>query len=820
MDNLKNITLEISLKPFKQTDDKSIEAVCRKAFSQWSKLLDHANMVSILLWISDGSEILDYKADLNEQFEWARYIGGANPRTSWDKERDPEGKGLHTTYYLYTENPAIFTYGILKKVIETFKRVGHEVTGKTTRVGATFDPGPEFAKSDFKYNRHEEILLGDTMGKKSFVCCYSVLHADKCHYAGFPFGIPEGTPFGKFFGRQCQNFLTDMGFDYLWLSNGFGFGTETWGTTGAIFDGEKFYPEKMEETQQKIIEFWELFRKECPKFPVETRGTNLSAGIDLATDGVNLKNIYDGGYNILPPPNSPWAALDGDFGLELCGYMSRIAELPAGDDFLYRFYVHDPWWMNSPWIDRYEGQPHDIYLPLAVSRLNEQGEIKNPNHLNFLTIDTSLGEMPDQCPNEIIPHILKAYNNQPDDVSPFVWVYPFREYYENASPNEAKVEKPFFEDWFIRGSINNGLPISTVVSTDNFISSLSVSVDLFAGSVIITPVPEKDSKLEKVLISFIQNGGKVILYGGIDKAGKKLLEALNLQRIVSIDGILDLKLNLLSDDMESSAYPIKINHIKLMSDGGIDTVLNNELDSCTKVLAEVQDNKENRVVALYRNCDEWNNGAVAWIRGTSSNNYVKGSFLLLPHNPEEYYPMEILMRLALQEFGFNIGLIKDGPYVKSPVTMLHRHNNGFYFSGYIPNTTVRMKMKFPLGAPLLMGSETKLTSGHSVYSMPRAWQAECRVFVEQEEDTMLFCKEYTPVSYQMRRRIQVCGLKKATVRIFPEKGFEESTELLLNSSHPYMVTEKIEIHKKNTPWGIVLEAINITGELMISTPFN
>lgn len=820
MNNLKNITLEISLKPFKRTDDSFIESICREAFSQWGNLLTHCDMVSVMLWCSDGSEILDYKANLDEEFEWARYIGGANPRTTWNKVSDPEGKGLHTTYYLYMDNPPAFTYRILKRIIEIIKKIGMEITGKPIRVGATFDPGPEFAKSDFKYRRHEEILLGDTMGKKSFVCCYSVLHEDKCSYAGFPEGIPEGTPFGTFFGRQCQYFLSDMGFDYLWLSNGFGFGTETWGTTGAIFDGERFYPEKMAETQKRILEFWDLFRKECPDFRVETRGTNLSAGIDLATDGVNLKDIYSGKYNILPPPNSPWAALDGDFGLELIGYMSRISELPEGDDFLFRFYVHDPWWMNSPWIDRYEGQPHDIYLPLAVSRLNGKGEVKNPNHLNFLTIDNSFGEMPRKCPNEIIPHMIKGYDHQPDAAAPFVWVYPFREYHEGASSEEGNVEKSFFQDWFIRGAVNNGLPLSSVVSTDNFISSMSINPAMYHGSVIVTPVPEEDSKLENQLIYYIKNGGKVLLYGGVKNAGEELLELLNLIRTSDMDGILELNLNLISDVLETEAYPSKIHHSKLMSDGGIDTVLNNESDINTKVLAKVQDEQGSRIAAVYRKKAEWNSGAVVWIRGTNSNDYRKGSHLLVPHNPEEYYPMETLMRLALQQFDYNIAYIKDNPAVKSPVTMLHRNDNAFYFSGYMPNTTVKMKMKFPLGAPLLMGSETKLNKGYSVYTMPRAWNSECRVFVEQKEDTMLSCKEYPPVSFQMGRRVQVTGLKNATVRVFPQKGFEEKTELLLNSGHPFMVGDRMEMQSKDTPWGVVIEAVNVTGTLVISTPFN
>ena len=60
----------------------------------------------------------------------------------------------------------------------------------------------------------------------------------------------------------------------------------------------------------------------------------------------------------------------------------------------------------------------------------------------------------------------------------------------------------------------------------------------------------------------------------------------------------------------------------------------------------------------------------------------------------------------------------------------------------------------------------------------RAWHAECRVFVDQTEDTILSCRECISVSFQMKRRIQVFGLKDSTVRINPEPGFGENTEVL------------------------------------------
>ncbi len=419
----------MSLKPFKKNDKAYIREVAREVFTQWSALLRQTDTVSVMLWTGDGSEILDYKGNLRQPLEWAKYMG--NPNTDHEVGSGPAELSLHERAYLYIENPPDYSYGDLKFIIESLKEAGRSITGKPVCVGATFDPGPEFAKSEFKYKKHPEILGGNAMGQKTFVSCYSVLKADGESYAGFPQGIPARTPFGTFFGAQSQHFLSDLGFDFIWFSNGFGFGAEGWSATGAIFSGKGFDQEKLEGATVKIIDFWKLFRKECPKFPIQTRGTNLSVGADLARDAVDLKNIYKGNFNMLPPPNSPWAALDGDFGLEMVGYMSRMSELPD-NRFLFRYYTHDPWWVNSPWLDRYGREPHDIYLPLSVSRIDAEGNIGIPTHLSFLTIDDTYGNMPVQVPNEVTPNILKARMDAPTAPGPLVWVYPFDEYHEWA----------------------------------------------------------------------------------------------------------------------------------------------------------------------------------------------------------------------------------------------------------------------------------------------------------------------------------------------------------------------------------------------------
>ena len=146
---MKNITLEMSLKPFKETNSEYIENVCRIFFTQWAPLLKKADTVSVMLWSADGSEILDYTGDKEQSFEWAYRIGDANKPEAPDANNwrtNSKKIYLHSANYLYIENPPTMTYAILADIIKTIKAVGTELTGgKKITVGATFDPGPEFA---------------------------------------------------------------------------------------------------------------------------------------------------------------------------------------------------------------------------------------------------------------------------------------------------------------------------------------------------------------------------------------------------------------------------------------------------------------------------------------------------------------------------------------------------------------------------------------------------------------------------------------------------------------------------------------------------
>ena len=501
----RSITLEMSLKPFKQTDDAYIKKVCNQIFEHWSPLLKNREEISIMLWCADGSEILDYTGKLEQEFEWCYFLGNANLPFVEDL---PLETSLHHRKQLYMDNPPKMTYGILKRIITTIKAEGKKRFPKAEiRVGETFDVGPEFAISDFKYNRHKESCNGRGCDKLGFVDATALLNADDYPYAAYPDGLPDKTPMGTLFGKQANIFLKDMGFDFIWLSNGMGFSYEPWSETGKIFDGKDFHPEKLADTKKKVFLFWKLFRDACPDFLIETRGTNYSVGMDYASDGVPLYDIYNGGFNITPPPNSPWAALNDDVGIEVLGHLTRNCNLP-GKDYMFRYYIHDIWWVNSPWYDRYEGNPYDIYIPMALSRIDENGNVQNPTLFNILSIDNSMGDMPDLCVYEPLPHILKAEKDAPDEPGPFVLVYPMREY--TTSLDAGMLSEMYYGDYFLKDSINSGFPLATVVSTDNFAKH---SMDVYRKSILVVPAVCGNPELMERLKEYADAGRKIIVYG-------------------------------------------------------------------------------------------------------------------------------------------------------------------------------------------------------------------------------------------------------------------------------------------------------------------
>ena len=115
------VCLETSLKPFGlDLSDDGIEKTCEILFDGWRELIRHADALAVLLWTSDGSEILEYNGDPESAFDWSRYIGIGNPKKElppWD----PEGEELHTRPVLYRKDPPAMRYRDLARIISAIK---------------------------------------------------------------------------------------------------------------------------------------------------------------------------------------------------------------------------------------------------------------------------------------------------------------------------------------------------------------------------------------------------------------------------------------------------------------------------------------------------------------------------------------------------------------------------------------------------------------------------------------------------------------------------------------------------------------------------
>ena len=134
------------------------------------------------------------------------------------------------------------------------------------------------------------------------------------------------------------------------------------------------------------------------------------------------------------------------------------------------------------------------------------------------------------------------------------------------------------------------------------------------------------------------------------------------------------------------------------------------------------------------------------------------------------------LREALSEFGYDISFIKKEEGTKPPTMGIARNDNALFFSVYNANITTDTQLKFPLGAPILCGTETEMVDEKSSYRFSRSEHRECRVFVKQT-DGVISCREAPPVNVRYRRAIKIKGLRDATVCLFPEKGCESAVSI-------------------------------------------
>lgn len=796
------VCLEVSLKPFGlDMSPEGIENTCRELFDGWRELIGHADSAAVLLWTSDGSEILEYNGDLESTFDWARYIGIGNPKKQLP-EWDPEGDDLHTRPVLYMENPPQMCYSDLKRIIAAIKRVGREMLNLSVEVGETFDPGPEFAYSDFKFHRHPELNKGTIMDNL-WIHCAGRLKADACRYAAYPQGIPEGTCFGRFLGEQFKALQRDVGFDFIWLSNGFGFSLQSWNWKGELFDGKRFDASGAKEVQRNIEIFWREFTQALGDIRIETRGSNLSTAMDISAHGCPVDAIYR--YPMVAPPNSPWAALDFRFGLELAGYMSRIARLPERG-YLFRYYTHDPWWHNSPWFDRYDRTPHDIYLPLSVARMDEAGKVTPPRGINFLSADDSYGHFPRRCPVEVTPYLLDAYSHYPDEPGKVVWLYPFDSYVE-LGLKQGRMSEIFMDDWLIENAVDQGLPLNSVVADGVFVNG---PIAPYEGKILVTPLPHAGTTGEAALEKALKAGLRVLTYGNPQYASRRVRGLLGLEEAGEIEGEMEIETGLLKDIARDLPLPTRLRHDSLVSNGGIGEVPGESAQG-VEYLAFVRQGGEKRVYAALN--PNALGGVLGYVRASFPHDVNSRGALPAQLDKARYFPVAALLRAMLERLGLTIRFEDESRRSDLPVLHISMFDNGYYFTGYAKDTTVRARLRLDEGAPLMEGSECVLEDGLAEYSLPKCLHKRCRFFADQGARSVVSVMRRTAEHPSMDERFLITGLKDATLTVRPPVG---ARVRMVDAEKDGRMCARSNVEMEWAPDGKTVTARHLTGSYYVS----
>src|SRR5699024_1083674 len=132
----------------------AVHEVATTIVRYWRPLLDAGRSAGILLWVADGSELLDFDGRMDTRFAWAQHIGFVNLAHDPYPYPVPQGRqGVD-----YRPAPPQPTYADLARVVATLRQVARAELGIDVRIGTTFDAGPEFAESEFKYVRHPEVV--------------------------------------------------------------------------------------------------------------------------------------------------------------------------------------------------------------------------------------------------------------------------------------------------------------------------------------------------------------------------------------------------------------------------------------------------------------------------------------------------------------------------------------------------------------------------------------------------------------------------------------------------------------------------------------
>ncbi|MEM6458831.1 MAG: hypothetical protein AAF710_05505 [Planctomycetota bacterium] len=775
--NWRRIDLEMSIKPFARYGAEAYPDTARRVLKTWEKLIDRADEVAALIWVGDSTDLMTWSGDPDQPLVWCSQEGFCNLGRKGEPYFPGWFEGRPPVPYL-DERPRL-TYTDLRDIVAALKEAAAELYGIEFHAGIPYDPTPEFAESPFKYDEHVEILHDHPEGPRRysqrFVSHQKTFHADPRPFAGFPSGIPEGTTVGTFLGRQTKQFAADFGFDYLWLSNGFGYSHYAWHINGTVLETDgRWYPERVPEQLALLERFWIDFRRECPELPIEFRGTNWPVGHDLSTDAASHTLVQRLSSSDVSPPNVPvlYAEL---LAMDVTTYLTRMAGATT-DRIIYRAYLNDPWHEHNPWFDIYNRQAFETLSCTACARLRADGGLDVPTDLHILTTDTERGEMPQDQVNEAVPGYLRALEERADRPGPVVWVYPFRDLHRVLENRPGRLPQVFNVDHFMWRSIEAGTPVNTVVEADDF-TTLVASGRADTQTIFIAPTPAIDGRYADALLTHAQHGGTVVFYGPLDHASGDLLDAL---RVTLADELLggDFRVSRpISEDLfESRAdlATLPLRHHPSTGGGGVRETGDRLTDD--DIMLE-QSGRQRVWARCLRNFGD-RGGAIGWVRGTLPfDTDFEPPYLRPKLDPADRFqrPQDATRHLIARltrgrDNAWELRQTRAEPGTEPIRLFIKRHRGAFYFAGSKPDTSSGFRVRTGDGAPLFTGLTTPVRRGFACDSSSKTIYREARVFVTPSDTAR--DRRYTVRNHSFglnqSRALAVEGLDDDRIVVYPD----------------------------------------------------
>ena len=248
-------------------------------------------------WISDY--ILEWNGNVNEPIKLPKNM------TKWEWFKDEGQLGGNTIErikifndrFKNADTPKVinyetWTYADLRKLSGLLKTVAaKKYSLKDIKVG-TLVLGWE---SIYGGDKSEFARIHPNAFLRNFPNFEAKLSSDKKKYGSFPTGIPEGTPFTEFFGKQWGNLSKALGLDAIVLRDSY-LGVGIYMRTGPYGKTAPSDPDKVESWSRATGDFVKQTKLANPKALVIGYSNAASAVADWRVNCMDLEAIAKEGY--------------------------------------------------------------------------------------------------------------------------------------------------------------------------------------------------------------------------------------------------------------------------------------------------------------------------------------------------------------------------------------------------------------------------------------------------------------------------------------------------------------------------------------------